>query len=343
MTGPFATRIFRITFILAGCYNLAFGIWAGFFPLSFFQLFDIVPPRYPEIWSCLGMVVGVYGLLYWYAAWKPDRARAIIAIGLLGKVLGPIGMALSINDQWPSRLAMLNIYNDVIWWMPFSLFLIRGTFIARKLTNWPPWICAAVHALGVVAILILLRPGVATQPDINLRATYIAQHSYIWSMGWLIWMLCALSLIVFYAWWGSRLAHPIAATIAIFLTALGSVCDLSGESLSSLVLVERSQQFIADPSKFDSAGFILREGYAVLLSAGAANLLYVVAGMLLTLSTKNLLRPVVIAMWATWIGGIWMTVSACIGSVVGIVVSTALVIPLLICWTLWMALCWRPQ
>jgi hypothetical protein len=36
MTGPFATRMFRITFALAGAYNLAFGIWAGFWPLQFF-------------------------------------------------------------------------------------------------------------------------------------------------------------------------------------------------------------------------------------------------------------------------------------------------------------------
>ncbi len=130
MTGPFATRIFRITFFLAGCYNLAFGLWAGFFPLRFFELFDIPPPRYPEIWACLGMVVGVYGLLYWQAAWKLENGWAIIAVGLLGKVLGPIGMVMSVSQQWPLRLAMLNVFNDAIWWLPFSLFLIRGTMFA---------------------------------------------------------------------------------------------------------------------------------------------------------------------------------------------------------------------
>ncbi len=30
MPGPFATLLFRITFALAGCYNRAFGLWAGF-------------------------------------------------------------------------------------------------------------------------------------------------------------------------------------------------------------------------------------------------------------------------------------------------------------------------
>src|ERR1700674_5515539 len=140
MTGSFATRMFRITFALAGAYNLAFGIWAGFWPLEFFEIFGIAPPRYPAIWACLGMVVGVYGLLYWHAAWKPENARPIIAVGLLGKVLGPIGMLFSLSDQWPPRLAMLNVYNDVIWWLPFTLFLLRGGRLAKQLVPLAPWL-----------------------------------------------------------------------------------------------------------------------------------------------------------------------------------------------------------
>ena len=56
MTGPFAIRLFRITFTLAGCYNLAFGVWAGFYPLAFFEIFEIEPPRYPAIWACIGLL-----------------------------------------------------------------------------------------------------------------------------------------------------------------------------------------------------------------------------------------------------------------------------------------------
>ena len=85
MTGPFATRFFRIIFVLAGCYNLAFGLWAALWPLQFFSLFALCPPRYPAIWACLGMVVGLYGLLYLHAAWKPENGWPIIAVGLLGK------------------------------------------------------------------------------------------------------------------------------------------------------------------------------------------------------------------------------------------------------------------
>jgi hypothetical protein len=236
---------------------------------------------------------------------------------------------------------MLNVFNDAIWWLPFGLFLLRGTGIARRLANWPPWICAMLHALGVTVVLLVLRPGIATQPDVIQRATYIAQHSAVWSISWAIWMLSALSLVVFYAWWGCRLAHPIVATIAVLLTALGCICDLSGESYSSLVLVERARSILASSSQFDAAAFVTREWYATFLSAGPANMFYVIAGALLTLFTKNLPRPIQLAMWATWIAGTWMTVAFCTGNLTGMVASTAILFPLLLSWIIWMGLRWR--
>ena len=104
MDSPFANRLFRITFVAAGIYNLAFGLWAVLWPMAFFDMFAIERPRYPGIWACLGMVVGVYGLLYLLAAWRLETAWPAIAVGLLGKVLGPIGMVMSFSDDWPQRL-----------------------------------------------------------------------------------------------------------------------------------------------------------------------------------------------------------------------------------------------
>ena len=342
MTGPFATRLFRITFVLAGAYNLAFGVWAGFWPLRFFELFGIAPPRYPAIWACLGMVVGVYGLLYWHAAWKPQHAQPIIAVGLLGKVLGPIGMFWSLSDEWPPRLAMLNVYNDLIWWLPFTLFLLRGGRIARRLAALAPWFCAGCHALGLVAMALVLRQGMLREPDAIERATYIATHSTFWAVGWATWMLSAVSLVAFYAWWGSQLAKPLAATMAVLLAGLGSVCDLSGESLSVLTLVERSRSALGDPMLWDRAGFESRERTITLLTAGAANLLYTLGGAVLMSSTKNLPVPVRIAMCATWIAGCVMTLAALCDYVAGMVAATTVLFPLLVAWTAWMGRRWRP-
>ena len=57
----YRTRLYRLVFAAAATYNVAFGLWAAVWPLSFFAVFDLDPPRYPSIWACLGMVVGLYG------------------------------------------------------------------------------------------------------------------------------------------------------------------------------------------------------------------------------------------------------------------------------------------
>lgn len=344
MTGPFASRLFRIAFVLAGAYNLAFGAWAGFRPLEFFRLFEIDPPRYPEIWACLGMVVGVYGLLYWHAAWKLDTGWPIIAIGLLGKVLGPIGMVITFSEGWPRRLGMLCVYNDLIWWLPFGLFLARGSRVAGMLERLAPWCCAVLHAAALAAMALFLQAGMLTVPDVTRRATYVGEHAPTWTFGWSLWMASAASLVGFYAWWGCRLPAPRAATIGVVLAALGVVFDLSGESLSALVLVEQAMSLVGQSAgiSWNSSGYESIERTATLLTAGAANTLYTLGGLVLMLSTRDLPRFVQFAMWTTWLAGLGMTVGAIVDSVPAMVATTTILFPLLVAWTMWMALRWRP-
>jgi hypothetical protein len=343
MMSPFADRLFRIAFALAGCYNLAFGVWAGFWPQSFLTLLDIAPPRYPGIWACLGMVVGVYGLLYWHAAWKLESARPIIAVGLLGKVLGPIGMALSFGDDWPRRLGMICIYNDLIWWLPFGLFLVRGTAFAKHLVRCAPWCCVLSHALALGLTGALLWRGMPTQPW--LRAAYIADNATLWSIGWATWMIAALTLVGFYAWWGSQLDSRKLAVAGVLIAAFGTVFDFSGEGLSIFLLVERAVGSIGEQSHSpcDVASFTAVERSFTLLTAGAANLLYTVGGILLTLATANLPAWVRSVMWITWLAGIGMTVAGILNHVGGLVASTLTLFPLFIVWTVWMATCWREK
>src|SRR2546430_7054868 len=120
-------RLYRLLFAAAAAYNIAFGLWAGFWPGSFFTRFDLIAPLYPSIWACLGMVVGLYGVGYAYAAWRLDRATPFVAIGLMGKLLGPAGWILTVSrGEWPVRTLGLILFNDVIWSVPFALFLLEG-------------------------------------------------------------------------------------------------------------------------------------------------------------------------------------------------------------------------
>ena len=50
--------------ITAGIYNLSFGVFAILFPSTLFGLIGMEPPKYLELWQCIGMIVGVYAVGY---------------------------------------------------------------------------------------------------------------------------------------------------------------------------------------------------------------------------------------------------------------------------------------
>ncbi len=117
-------RFHQIVFALAGAYNLGWGVYAAIDPQWLFRFAGMPLANHPEIFACLGMVVGVYGLLYWQVAREPERGFAIAAVGLLGKVLGPIGLVqLIMSGAWPMKSVVLCVTNDFIWWVPFALYL----------------------------------------------------------------------------------------------------------------------------------------------------------------------------------------------------------------------------
>jgi hypothetical protein len=82
------------------------------------------PLNHPAIFACLGMVIGLYGVVYLEVARVPERGWLLAAVGLVGKLLGPIGLAgLLWTGEWPLKAAVLCLTNDLIWWIPFALYL----------------------------------------------------------------------------------------------------------------------------------------------------------------------------------------------------------------------------
>lgn len=117
-------RFHQIIFAIAGAYNLAWGAYSAIDPQWLFRYAGMPPSNYPEIFACLGMVVGIYGFLYWDVARDPEHGAKIAAVGLLGKVLGPIGLAqLIFTGAWPMKSIVLCVTNDFIWWIPFAVYL----------------------------------------------------------------------------------------------------------------------------------------------------------------------------------------------------------------------------
>lgn len=121
-------RFHRIVFTLAGIYNLAWGLYAAVDPQWLFRFANMPLLNHPEIFACLGMVVGVYGLLYLHVARRPEDGFEIAAVGLLGKVLGPIGLIVLIaRGTWPRAASILCVTNDFVWWIPFAIYLYDVT------------------------------------------------------------------------------------------------------------------------------------------------------------------------------------------------------------------------
>ena len=114
----------RFAFLAAGAYNICWGIWSALDPQWLFRFAGMPLANHPEIFACLGMVIGLYGILYLEVARLPERGWLLAAVGLVGKVLGPIGAGvLILQGVWPPRAAIFCLTNDLIWWIPFGLYL----------------------------------------------------------------------------------------------------------------------------------------------------------------------------------------------------------------------------
>lgn len=117
-------RWHRAVFVAAGLYNIAWGLFTVADPQWLFRFAGMPPDNHPQIFACLGMVIGLYGVLYLEVARVPERGWLIAAVGLAGKILGPIGLAQLIwQGVWPPATAVLCLTNDLIWWAPFGLYL----------------------------------------------------------------------------------------------------------------------------------------------------------------------------------------------------------------------------
>jgi hypothetical protein len=123
----------RVVFMAAGFYNIAWGLYAVINPQWLFRLARMPLENYPQVFECLGMVLGLYGVLYLEVARVPERGWVIAAVGLMGKVFGPIGLAYLIwSGIWPTQTGILCVTNDLIWWIPFSLYLYDAWPAFRK-------------------------------------------------------------------------------------------------------------------------------------------------------------------------------------------------------------------
>ena len=179
-----------------------------------------------------------------------------------------------------------------------------------------PIAAAATNGVAAIALATVLAPGVSLSygPD---NATYVAAHLGVWRAGWALWIVAALALLAFFAWWATRAGSPHArwiARIAVAVGALGVGADLMAEA-----------RLIAWSADLDVSGALRQSGVV-------ANACYSLAGALLMHATPGWPRSLAVWGWAVWILGIGLTLAAATSSDVGSQVLTTAIFVLFVPW-----------
>ena len=124
----------RFILFLAALYNLLWGGIVSLFPATLY--FGNPPSSFLDILiRCTGMLVGVYGIAYFYASRNPTRYWPLIFVGFIGKVLGPFGSLYYImKGDLNASFFTVNVFNDIIWIVPFGwiLFVIYKDYEMEK-------------------------------------------------------------------------------------------------------------------------------------------------------------------------------------------------------------------
>lgn len=201
--------------------------------------------------------------------------------------------------------------------------------------SWAAFAALGLHLLAGLAMLLVLRRGLQTNPDLSDRLLFLARHGRAWTLAWSTWTAAGASIIVFYACFLA--AHSRAKTLwwtALGLAAAALGCDWSAQYLEIVVLPGLS----ASPEAFLS---LHRD--AVLLTGAAANGFYTLdAALLVWLGREEYPVWVSAAGAGTVLFGTALTLVALADSTEGLFLANAGLVPFLLAWLLGTGLtAWR--
>jgi hypothetical protein len=203
------------------------------------------------------------------------------------------------------------------------------------------WIALATHLGAGLATVIILRPGLETNPDLSNRLRYIAENEPLWIGAWLVWNTAALSILYFYASFVA--AHDAAGSpatvprLALYLSVAAIVPDLTAEAIEMGLLPQLARQALTDAAS--SALFLAVHRGAVMATGYVANGLYSLSALLLVLSTRR--------EYPSWIvgsgllvaaSGLFLSATVLANSVSGMVGAHFVLVPSLLIWQAGVAL-----
>jgi len=161
------------------------------------------------------------------------------------------------------------------------------------------WTNVALHVLGLIVAWFGLQPGSVVAP-LAQRMAYLADRPAAWNWGWGIWMACTLLLVSFLAvLWRVLPGNPVAAQLALILTAAGMAADLLCDVIQIQVL-----PLAAGTGPSQPALFLAFERLAFTGGVTVANGLYTAGFLLMNVCLRGLVgAPARLAGWATVVAG----------------------------------------
>jgi hypothetical protein len=184
------------------------------------------------------------------------------------------------------------------------------------------WAAAGTHVLSSAASLLLMRGGLPPFDD-EARLAYIVAHRAAWTFGWMTWHLSVLTLISLFAVLALRLGDSLSWS-ALAIASVGAAIDLPTQV----------RYYVTIPEVRGEA-FVLLDRELQAMTAYAANGLYTLAFLLVAIAGWRLLPALArVLAGPIAVAGFAFSIGALQHNVLVEIVSSALLFPLFILWTI---------
>lgn len=181
-----------------------------------------------------------------------------------------------------------------------------------------------------------MRDGFPVAGDLEARMAHIASNKLVWQLGWNLWMLAALGLLMFCTLLSHWVPPSPLRRYGLLLVALGIAPDLSAEVIYAYLI-----PFVMEQG-YGLAHLAVLDKIAMLLTGFLGNGLYNLGGLLLTVllaANRAIPRWVIYSGVVAWLLGIALTVSVALDKTALMEFFTASSMTLSTLWMLAVAHC----
>jgi len=192
-----------------------------------------------------------------------------------------------------------------------------------------------LHLVAGLAMMVVLRHGLETNPDLRGRLTFLATHRTLWSFAWLTWTAAALSILYFYMTFAET--HDTAGSsrvplrLAVLLTTAALAPDLAAQAIEIGVLPPLAFHALSSMDRLDL--FLVLHRTAVMLSGYLANGLYSLSALFLAWSTRPQYSAWVwLSGLAAGFSGFLLSAAALMDSTAGMFWSNVVLVPSILLW-----------